>query len=150
MRRPFEKRCRFAVTLARDEGNAMQTTNGLRGYAATAALCALAIWPAAAHHGGDVEWQDAALGPLEGTATKFAFQFPHVFLEMTAEEGGSTATWSITTRWTPTILREHGWSRESIKPGDKISVTYLPHVDKPLVGQMQTIEVNGRALPLSF
>jgi hypothetical protein len=29
-------------------------------------------------------------------------------------------------------------------------VTYLPHVDKPRVGQMQTIEVNGKALPLSF
>ena len=89
-------------------------------------------------------------GRLAGTATKFAFQFPHVFFEMTVEAGRRTSTWSITTRWTPTILREHGWSRESIKPGDKISVTYLPHVDKPRVGQMQTIEVNGKALPLSF
>lgn len=128
----------------------MQTTNGFRGYAAAAALCALAVWPAAAHHGGDVEWQNEAVGPLAGTATKFAFQFPHVFFEMSVEEGGSTSTWSITTRWTPTILREHGWSREAIKPGDKISVTYLPHVDKPRVGQMQTIEVNGTVLPLSF
>ena len=110
----------------------------------------LAAWPAAAHHGGDVEWGETAVGPLVGTATKFAFQFPHVFFEMTVEDNGAAAAWTITTRWTPTILREHGWSRESIKPGDEITVTYLPHVDKPRVGQMQMIEVNGKALPLSF
>jgi hypothetical protein len=113
------------------------------------ALCWL-VWPLAAHHGGDVEWADKAVGPVTGTATKFAFQFPHVFFEMDVAESGVTAVWTITTRWTPTILRDHGWSRESIKPGDKVTVTYLPHVDKPHIGQMQTIEVNGRPLPLSF
>lgn len=114
------------------------------------ALCLAAVWPAAAHHGGDVEWADAAVGPIAGTATKFAFQFPHVFFEMAVEENGSTSSWTITTRWTPTILRDHGWSRDSIKPGDKVTVTYLPHVEKPRIGQMQTIEINGQSLPLSF
>jgi hypothetical protein len=66
-----------------------------------------------------------------------------------AADGGA-APWTITTRWTPTILRSHGWSRDSIKPGDEVTVTYLPHVDKPHIGQMVTIEVNGQPLPLSF
>ena len=118
--------------------------------AAALALCWVA-WPVGAHHGGDVEWADAAVGPITGTATRFAFQFPHVFFEMDVEaNGGGTEAWTITTRWTPTILRDHGWSRDSIKPGDKVTVTYLPHVDKPHIGQMQTIEVNGKPLPLSF
>ena len=91
-----------------------------------------------------------ATGPITGSATKFAFQFPHVFFEMSVGEAAAATTWTITTRWTPTILREHGWSRESIKPGDRVTVTYLPHVDKAHVGQMVTIEVNGAALPLSF
>jgi hypothetical protein len=120
------------------------------GFYASAALWLSAAWPAAAHHGGDVEWSDSAVGPITGTATKFAFQFPHVYFEMSVDENGGAAPWTITTRWTPTILREHGWSRDSIKAGDKVTVTYLPHVDKPRVGQMVTIEVNGRALPLSF
>jgi hypothetical protein len=106
--------------------------------------------PARAHHGGDVEWADEATGPITGSATKFAFQFPHVFFEMSVGEPAAATTWTITTRWTPTILREHGWSRDSIKPGDAVTVTYLPHVDKAHVGQMVTIEVNGTALPLSF
>lgn len=128
----------------------MRSTMGRRGWHALAAACMLAALPVTAHHGGDVEWRDDAVGPITGTATKFAFQFPHVFFEMDVAEDGATAAWTITTRWTPTILREHGWSRESIKPGDEITVTYLPHVDKARVGQMQTIEVNGTSLPLSF
>ena len=121
-----------------------------RGVRAAAALWLLAAWPAAAHHGGDVEWADNAVGPITGTATKFAFQFPHVFFEMNVAENGAAVPWTITTRWTPTILRDHGWARDSIKAGDTVTVTYLPHVDKPHVGQMQTIEVNGKPLPLSF
>jgi hypothetical protein len=116
----------------------------------TIAVALLATWPIAAHHGGDVEWADETVGPISGTATKFAFQFPHVFFEMSVEEGGAVQQWTITTRWTPTILRSHGWTRDSIKVGDKITVTYLPHVEKPRIGQMQTIEVNGESLPLSF
>ena len=115
-----------------------------------AMMALLAVWPASAHHGGDVEWGEMAVGPITGAATKFAFQFPHVFFEMNVEENGATSAWTITTRWKPTILREPGWSRESIRPGDRITVTDLPHVDKARVGQMQTIEVNGKSLPLSF
>ena len=117
---------------------------------AVLALCVFATLPVAAHHGGDVEWVNKAAGPITGTATKFAFLFPHVFFEMNVVENGTAVPWTITTRWTPTILRAHGWTRESIKPGDEITVTYLPHVEKPHIGQMQTIEVNGTALPLAF
>jgi hypothetical protein len=117
-----------------------------------AASMALAVfaWPAAAHHGGDVEWADKPVGPITGTATKFAFQFPHVFFEMDVPQDGAVAKWTMTTRWTPTILRDHGWSRESLRAGDKVTVTYLPHIEKARIGQMVTIEVNGRELPLSF
>lgn len=114
------------------------------------AVGVLATWPIVAHHGGDVEWAEETRGPVTGTATKFAFQFPHVFFEMNVEESGAVNQWTITTRWTPTILRDHGWTRDSIKPGDKVTVTYLPHVEKSRIGQMQTIAINGKSLPLSF
>jgi hypothetical protein len=115
-----------------------------------AGLLWIGAGPVAAHHGGDVEWAKEPSGPITGTATRFAFQFPHVYFEMNVAEGGAAVPWTITTRWTPTILREHGWSRDSIKAGDKVTVTYLPHVDKPRVGQMVAVEINGRSLPLSF
>jgi hypothetical protein len=104
---------------------------------------------ARAHHGGDVEWGKATLGPVTGTATKFAFLFPHVYVEVDVQQEGGTAPWTFTTRWTPTILRDLGWTRASIKPGDTVRVTYLPHVNKPQIGQMITMEVNGKPLPLT-
>lgn len=114
-------------------------------------LVAGLAWPATqAHHGGAVEWQSRVEGPITGTATEFAFRFPHVVVNFYVGEGDEAETWSMVTRWTPTILRKQGWSRTSIRPGDTITVTYQPHVSNPTVGHMQTIEVNGEALPLDF
>ena len=104
----------------------------------------------AAHHGGAVEWGDEQLGPITGTATKFAFQFPHVYVALDVTENGAVSPWTLVSRWTPTILREHGWSRDSIKPGDKVTVTYLPHVATERVGSIVSIEVNGRPLEIAF
>lgn len=117
------------------------------------AFLALVLLPFAfghAHHGGAVEWQERVAGPLTGTATDFAFRFPHVVVTLEVGEGESVETWSIVTRWTPTILRRAGWSRSSIEPGDRVTVTYRPHVGEPTIGHMETIEVNGETLPLEF
>ena len=129
----------------------MRQTTVLRAYAVVSAFLAFAV-PAGcfAHHGGDVEWGDGPLGPMTGTAKKFAFQFPHVYVEVDVAADGAAVPWTLVTRWTPTILREHGWSRDSIKPGDTLTVTYLPHVERPHIGQMVSIEINGQSLPLAF
>ena len=128
------------------------TTTHLRAFALLGAIMAFTAVPLAtsAHHGGDVEWGDGPLGPITGTATKFTFQFPHVFVDVDVAEEGGVARWTLVTRWTPTILREHGWSRDSIKPGDMLKIGYLPHVERPHVGQMVSIEINGKPLPLAF
>jgi len=107
--------------------------------------------PTHAHHGGGIEWQHEVVGPLTGTATEFAFRFPHVVLYLDiAAENDEIQHWAMNTRWTPTILRQHGWNRFSVKPGDTVTVTYQPHVTAPTVGNMATITVNGEALPLDF
>jgi hypothetical protein len=106
---------------------------------------------ASAHHGGNVEWQDRVEGPIVGVATKFALQFPHVLIFIDVrDQSGNKQQWVLNTRWTPTILRQHGWTRDSIKPGDTIEVTYQPHVRQPTVVNMVTLAVNGKQLPLQF
>jgi Family of unknown function (DUF6152) len=105
-------------------------------------------WP---HHGGAIEWGEEARGPITGIATEFAFRFPHVQVLMdVADANGTTAQWTLVTRWTPTILRSHGWNRDSIAPGDRVRVTYLPHVSSPTVGSIVSIEVNGEPLEIDF
>jgi hypothetical protein len=113
-------------------------------------LVSMPIAPSSAHHGGGVEWQEGLEGPIVGVASKFEFRFPHVVLYVDVDSGDGVENWAMTTRWTPTILRQHGWTRNSIRPGDKLVLTYVPHVSKPAVAQMRTIEVNGEELPLQF
>ena len=118
---------------------------------ATAVLL-IAFGPlASAHHGGRVEWQDRVEGPIVGVATEFALRFPHVLVFIDVKDkSGNVQRWALNTRWTPTILRQHGWTRDSIKPGDTIEVTYQPHVRQPTVANMVTLKVNGKELPLEF
>ena len=104
-----------------------------------------------AHHGGQIEFQNVAEGPVAGIATEFAFSFPHVVIYIDVENGSEDVEgWALNTRWTPTILRQHGWTRNSVKPGDRVTVTYNRHITNPTVVNMLTIEVNGEELPLEF
>ena len=104
-----------------------------------------------AHHGGQVEFQTRVEGPLTGTVSEFAFRFPHVVIYVdVTDENGNAGKWALNTRWTPTILRQHGWTRNSVKSGDTVTVTYQPHVTEATVVNMVTIEVNGKDLPLEF
>lgn len=107
---------------------------------------ACALLPA--HHGGAVEWQTGkSVGPLTGIATKFNFVYPHPSILFDVKTpSGEVQHWAGMLRPTPAILREHGWTRSSIKPGDTITITLTPHKTAPFVGNTRRIEVNGALL----
>ena len=87
---------------------------------------------------------------LVGTVKEFRWQNPHTWIEVNVPDGkGKTVLWGVELT-SPTYLVRAGWKSNTIKPGDKVTVTYLPHVEKSRIGQMVTIEVNGRELPLTF
>lgn len=113
-------------------------------------LAGAAIQAAHAHHGGGVEWNRDVNGPVTGTVTEFAFRFPHVQIYMdVADADGDAESWVLVTRWTPTVLRNWGWTRNSVAPGDEVTATYATHVSEPNMGNMLELEVNGEPLPLS-
>jgi hypothetical protein len=108
--------------------------------------------PASAHHGGALEWDFGKnVGPVTGTATQFGFRFPHVqiFVDVPGENG-EVQNFVFVTRWTPTILRDHGWRRTSIEPGDEVIVTYTPHLTNPTAGTISRLEVTGELLEINF
>ena len=93
--------------------------------------------PLLAHHGGAVEYNmNKTIGPVIGTVTKFAFSYPHpqVYFDVKSEDG-RVQHWGVLLRPTPLILRNAGWTRDSIKTGDAISVTMYPHKTAPTVGK---------------
>lgn len=127
--------------------------NVIRGLlTVTTLVLVCAVSPASAHHGGALEWNfEEMIGPVTGTATKFGFRFPHVqvFVDVPGENGDSQ-NFVFITRWTPTILRKHGWTRNTIKPGDEITVTYIPHLSNEKAGAISRLEVNGELLETNF
>src|SRR5688572_19601458 len=84
--------------------------------------------PTLAHHGGGVEYfMDQSRGPITGVVTSFEFRFPHPYIQFDVKgENGNVQKWSAVMQLTPTRLRARGWSRDSVKPGDTLTVTYSP------------------------
>ena len=106
--------------------------------------------PGQAHHGGGSYWTDDQLvGPVTGTATNLSFNFPHVSFSLDIpDEQGNLVNHTMSIRWTPTVLRRMGWRRSSIQPGDKLTVTFVPHKQDPTVGALRSLQVND--VPLAI
>lgn len=78
--------------------------------------------PARAHH-SYAAFDDTRTRTLQGTVKTFNWANPHVAFKMWVDPdgGGEPQEWSIETR-APAILARFGWTRTSLKRGDRISV----------------------------
>jgi hypothetical protein len=85
------------------------------------------LWTQAspAHHseaGFDVETVVA----FQGTVSEVAWRNPHVYFTVeTAVESGGTVEWEVETGGIP-LLERSGWHRDSLKPGERITVRGHP------------------------
>ena len=123
-------------------------TPAMLGLALAAVLLPGASSPTLAHHGGGVEYfMDQTRGPITGVVTSFSFSFPHPYIQFDVkDEAGTVQKWSAVMQLTPTRLRARGWTRDSVKPGDTLTVTYSPHRTAPNVGFARRLVVNGTFL----
>lgn len=123
--------------------------NSVLGLAMAAAVLATGSGsPVLAHHGGGVEYfMDQTRGPVTGVVTNFAFTFPHPFIEFEVkDENGSIQKWAAVFQPTPTALRGAGWTRDSVKKGDTLSVSGPPHKSVSTLVFARRVEVNGKLL----
>jgi len=101
-----------------------------------------------AHHGAAAFDQEAVV-TLQGTMTELQFTNPHVLLFFEVKDSaGATTNWS---GWltAPTKLARAGWSKRTLKPGDKVTVEGRPHKAGSKVVQIRKlIGPDGTELPL--
>ncbi|MBO9581846.1 MAG: hypothetical protein J7498_13225 [Sphingobium sp.] len=112
--------------------------------AATAALgLALAgLEGASAHHSFAMFDQSKKI-TLKGTVTEFQWTNPHSFLEIDAQGAdGKKTHWSLELN-SPNNLKRQGWSRNAVKPGDIVSVTFNPLRDGKPGGLFNSVVLPG-------
>jgi hypothetical protein len=63
---------------------------------------------------------------LEGVVQEFMYTNPHsyILLEVKGQDGG-IVVWNLEGR-APSLLARDGWSRQSLKPGDNVVMTFDP------------------------
>jgi hypothetical protein len=86
-------------------------------------IVAMALTSAAyGHHSFAVHYDAKNIITVEGVAKSFRFTNPHGIIELEAkDENGRIQNWTIETT-APVYMQRRGWSKNSIKPGDKLVV----------------------------
>jgi hypothetical protein len=102
-----------------------------------------------AHHGTSITYEMDKTITVTGTATEFDFSYPHpaLFLDMKDDKGKATK-WGAEFLPTPAALKALGWNRETIKFGDAVVLGCHPSKTGNPVCAVQTISINGKAMPL--
>jgi hypothetical protein len=101
-----------------------------------------------AHHSFAVHFVADKIISVSGTATGFRFTNPHglVFLTVTTP-AGEQQEWRAETN-SPSVLRRRGWSKDSIKTGDTITIEGYPARDGSNVLRIsRVIFPDGKVLP---
>lgn len=117
--------------------------------ALAAAFAALPSAPGAAHHSFAMFDPSKAMS-FEGTIKIVQWTAPHVILWVEAGKVGryEPGLWSLELPTSPGNLSKMGWTRHSLKPGDRVIVDINPIRDGRRSGQFKkaTLVATGKVL----
>lgn len=106
----------------------------------------VACVPGFAHHGAaayDVEKKIA----LKGTVTQWYWSNPHCLLQLdVTDDAGHVVHW-ITETQNPLSMANLGWSNDSFRPGDHVTLTVTPAKNgRPIGLIVDAVLANGQKL----
>jgi hypothetical protein len=108
----------------------------------------LAGLPLRAHH-GNAAYDDKNPITIKGTVTEFEWTNPHaqIYLDV-KDDKGNIVHWSVET-YSPGKLVRAGWSRDSVKVGDQVSINLIPAKNGSPVGFLHKLVLpSGKELGL--
>lgn len=109
------------------------------GAAVVGALLVASMLPVFAHHSGAAEFDSNKKIDLNGVVTKVEWTNPHAHFYMdVTDASGKVVNWNLELA-SPNVLIRNGWSRHSVKEGDKVNVTGTRAKDNSNLGTAGTI-----------
>lgn len=103
------------------------------------ALTLLAISGVAyAHHGTEAYAMEKKV-TIKGVIAQFEWTNPHSQVHVDAtDESGNVVHWNFETQ-PPSILKHAGWTHDSLKPGDQVTVVFHPVKNGAPVGIIMSV-----------
>jgi hypothetical protein len=84
--------------------------------------------PLLSHH-SNVAYEVTKVITITGVVKEFQWVNPHTWLHLTVDDGkGGTVEWAVEGR-APGVLRRAGWTKNSLQPGEKVTVDMSPAKD---------------------
>ena len=89
--------------------------------AVTLAASMLGAAPGYAHHSFAAEFDATKQVTLNGAVTKLEWMNPHIWLYLDVKDAGSVQQWQCE-GGAPNTLTRNGWSKDSLKSGDEVTI----------------------------
>src|SRR4030095_12943888 len=107
----------------------------------------VALAPAAWAHHSQSEYDLRGKVEVAGTVTKVEWKSPHVWVCVdVSDDKGQTVNWSFELP-SPVTLMRRGWTRDSLKSGDRVNVSGAPARTFPVIAIANSIrDSNGKPL----
>ena len=139
--------CRISTTMMNSYREHEMKKYRLNLLSAAVALLLISM-PLLAHH-GNAAYDEKNPITIKGTVTEFAWTNPHVQIYLDVKDDkGNVVHWSVET-YSPGKLVRAGWTKESVKVGDVVSINLVPARNGAPVGFLHKLVLpNGKVLAL--
>ena len=108
---------------------------------ASMAMLAAAV-PIVAHHSFAAEFDASKPIKLTGSVTKIEWMNPHTYFYMDVTEDGKVTNWGME-MGSPNGLMRQGWTRNSMKIGDVVTVEGSRAKDGSAIGNARSVTLSG-------
>jgi hypothetical protein len=84
---------------------------------------------------------------MEGTVTEFRWRNPHVYVLYDVKgDDGKVVNWGAETHSPVVCENDDGWDKNTLKPGDKITISVFPSQIGSARGLLAKIVFNGKVI----
>lgn len=123
----------------------MNSSRTLAAAALTLAVCVTGT--AQAHHSFSM-FDNAKCLTITGTVRNFEWNFPHSWIWLTVpDNNGGADIWGFEGE-PPSNLSQKGWTKKSLKKGEKVTLKYSPLKNGQMGGAYSSVTLSdGKVLP---